>query len=240
MQFKYLAAASIAALTLGVSASASATIINFDQANAQSPTGSISYDGEGGALTGSGISFDQISMNQGTLPAGHDDTLSCMSCTIEFTTGANIAENITGGIWQFGTGGQLTMSGEVYDSAGTLITDGVLFTGGFTSAYVFGYGGDSLNASLSGADDFNETLAGYFGVIPGTDFDFSSTQIALGSATFGDNGSFQSDLLSNADVTVQSTTRDVPEPSQFGLFGLGLALMAGGLGFRRKNSGSNA
>ncbi|WP_423821298.1 PEP-CTERM sorting domain-containing protein [Salinisphaera sp. SPP-AMP-43] len=246
MQLKHFAITSATAIALGMSASASAAVINFDQSGAASPTGSISYDGEGGALTGSQISFDQISLNNATTPDGADNTLTCNSCTINFETGQNIteAENNTG-TWNFAGGGNLTLNGTAVDSEGSTVADGDLFTGTFdgganeSTQFVAGNGDDNLSASLTGTDDFNENLASYFGLSTNSGFDFTNTVIALGSATFGDNGSFGSDQLQNADTTVQSS-QDVPAPSQFGLFGLGLALVMGGLGFRRKQGGDMA
>ncbi|WP_423822285.1 PEP-CTERM sorting domain-containing protein [Salinisphaera sp. SPP-AMP-43] len=243
MYFKHFAATSAAALALGLSFSASAAVVNFDQANAQSPTGTVSYDGNGGALTGSGISFDQISLNNAVLPEGAQDTLSCIGCSIDFETGRNLSEGSETGVWSFAGGGNLTLSGEAVDSEGNLIANDTLFTGTFdgnadnASQFVIGNGESNLSASLTGTDDFNADLATYFGLSADTSFDFTNTVIAMGSASFGDDGSFSSDQLQNADTTVQSST-DVPEPSQFGMFGLGLALVMGGLGFRRKQNGS--
>ncbi|MGB7757923.1 MAG: PEP-CTERM sorting domain-containing protein [Salinisphaera sp.] len=240
MQFKNLAVSSAALIALGLCGSASASLINFDQANAQSPTGSVSYNGKGGALTGSGISFDEVSLNGGATPAGHNDTLTCKSCSIDFKTGDNLSEGGENQVWTFAGGGNFTLSGTVMDGSQT-VADGMLFNGTFNDGgtqMVVSNGSDSLNATLSGKDDFNGALASYFGLSNNTGFDFSNTEIALGNATFGSNGSFDSGQLQNADVTVESS--DVPEPSQFGMFGIGLALVLGGLGFRRKQPGGAA
>ncbi|HET7314506.1 PEP-CTERM sorting domain-containing protein [Salinisphaera sp.] len=242
MQFKNFAAVSAAALALGLSASASASVINFDQAGAASPTGSISYDGNGGALIGSGISFDEVSLNGGTVPDGHASTLTCVSCSIDFATGDNISEGLDDNVWSFAGGGYFKLSGTVMNGNET-IADGTLFSGVFDgggSQFVFGTSNDSFTAALSGEDDFNSDLASYFGLSGNSGFAFSNTEIALGNATFGDNGSFDSGLLRNADVTVEASSQDVPEPSPLAMFAIGLALVAGGLGFRRKQNGGTA
>ena len=242
MQFKHIAVTSAAAIAFGVSFSASAAVVNFDQANAQAPDGSVSYDGNGGALTGSGISFDQISLNGGNAPAGNDSQLTCVSCSIDFETGGNVEEGPN--VWSFGGGGNLTLSGEAQDSSGETVADGTLFSGTFdgrpgeAAQLVTGDGQDSLSATLSGTDDFNDTLASYFGISEDASFDFTNTVIALGSASFDGEGGFSSDNLQNADVTAQPT-QSVPEPSELGIFAAGLALVVGAMGFRRRQNGSD-
>lgn len=241
MHFKHLAVSSAAALALGLCGAASASVINFDQANANTPDGTVSYDGAGGALTGSGISFGEVRFNGGSTPGDHQNTLTCNSCSINFTTGKNLSEGNEDQIWTFAGGGNLTLSGQVVDKSGKTVADGKLFTGTFDNGgtqVVISNGSDSFNASLSGKDDFNGDLASYFGLNSSTGLDFSSTEIALGKATFGGDGSFNSGQLQNADVSVKSN--DVPEPSPFGIFAVGLALVAGGLGFRRKQHGRAA
>ncbi|MES1937281.1 PEP-CTERM sorting domain-containing protein [Salinisphaera hydrothermalis] len=241
MHFKHLAVSSATAFALGLCGSASASVINFDQANAQSPAGTVSYDGEGGALTGSGISFGEVRLNGGSTPGDHQNTLTCNSCSIDFTTGNNLSEGNEDQIWKFAGGGNLTLSGEVVNNDGQTVAHGTLFKGTFDNGgtqVVIGNGSNSFNASLSGKDEFNSDLASYFGLNNDTGLDFSSTAIALGNATFGGDGSFDSGQLQNADVTVESN--DVPEPSPFGIFAVGLALVAGGLGFRRKQHGGAA
>lgn len=83
MRFKSLATSAVAVKALMLSVSASATTINFDQSDASSASGTISYAGNGGALTGSGIGFDEISLNSSSdrsdpladLCVGHDQFL---------------------------------------------------------------------------------------------------------------------------------------------------------------------
>jgi hypothetical protein len=244
MQFKHLAATSVAVAALGLSLSASASIVNFDQQDAQSPTGTISYAGDGGALVGSGISFDRISLNGATAPTGHQGSLTCMSCSIAFTTGNNTGEGTSTGIWSFAGGGNFQLNGTAKDSGGNTVASGLLFGGTFGDSpqIVVRTGTASLSANLSGSDDFNADLANYFGLASGPHFAFSNTEISLGSATFGGDGSFNSGKLTNADVSVQSAgpAKNVPEPAELGLFAIGLALLLGGLGFRRKQGGDIA
>lgn len=242
MQFKHIAVTSAAAIAFGVSFSASAAVVNFDQANAQAPDGSVSYDGTGGALTGSDISFDQISLNGGNAPAGNESQLNCVSCSINFTTGGNVEEGPN--VWSFGGGGNLTLNGEAQDSSGNTVASGDLFGGTFdggpneAAQLVTGNGEDSLSATLSGTDDFNDSLASYFGISEDTSFDFTNTVIALGSASFDGDGGFSSENLQNADV-VARPTQSVPAPSELGLFAAGLAMVAGVMGFRRRQNGSD-
>lgn len=234
MQVKHLVTTAVAALALILSASASATTINFDQSNANAASGTISYGGEGGALTGSGITFSSIIDNDG-------DSLTCVSCTLSFSTGDNISEGLSTGLWQFAGGGTLTLIGTLVDSGGNIIVDdGVLFTGTFgdTVQLVAESGSTSFTVSLSGNGEFNSLLAAALGVSANSAFEFSFTSIAEGSATYGENGSFSSTGLQNADMTALASN-DVPEPSQVSLFGLGLMLVLGGLIFRRKHQDSS-
>lgn len=239
MQFKTLATTSIAAAALGLSFSASAAVINFDQQNAESPAGSVSYDGNGGGLVGTDISFDRINLNGGSVPAGNQSVLDCVSCVINFTTGNNIEEGQTSRMWSFGGGGTFELTGNAVADNGATIADGTLFSGifGNNPQLVVKTGESSFNASLSGTDDFNADLAGYFGLDAEGNYDFSTTEIALGNATFSDDGAFDSGKLTNADVAVEPTRNDVPEPAAIGLFAIGMALVLGGLGFRRKQAG---
>ncbi|MES1924188.1 PEP-CTERM sorting domain-containing protein [Salinisphaera sp. T31B1] len=241
MQFKTIAVTSAAALAFGASLSASAAVVNFDQSEAQSPEGSVSYDGNGGALVGSGISFGEISLNGATAPQGNQGTLTCSGCMIDFQTGNNLSEGTENNIWTFAGGGNLTLSGSAIDSNGNEVASGNLFSGSFDGGadaapqLVTGNGQDSLTATLSGSDEFNADLARYFGLSEDTSFDFTNTVIALGNASFGADGSFDSGQLQNADVTVESS-QAVPEPSEMGMFAAGLALVIGALGFRRRQN----
>lgn len=248
MQFKHLAATSVAVAALGLSLSASASIVNFDQQDAQSPTGTISYAGDGGALVGSGISFDRISLNGATAPTGHQGSLTCMSCSIAFTTGNNTGEGTSTGTWSFAGGGNFQLNGTATDSGGNTVASGLLFGGTFGASPQIAFrtpivvGNPGLSLSLSGKDDFNSALASYFGLNSSVNFNFSTTAIALSNATFGPSGSFNSGKLTNADVSVQPAgpAKNVPEPAELGLFAIGLALLLVGLGFRRKQGGDIA
>ncbi|KEZ79077.1 PEP-CTERM sorting domain-containing protein [Salinisphaera hydrothermalis] len=236
MQFNHLAATTAAIAALGLSVSASASVINFDQHGAAAPAGSVSYDGNGGPLVGSGISFDEINSDAANSP----NTLTCNSCTISITSGANTSEGPSE--WDFGANTDpyaLTLSGTAMTKdSNKVIASGALFHGSISSATVLNSPSASrLTSIVVGEDDINSGLANYYGLDSSAGFNFTNTDIALGNATFGDNGSFDSGQLQNADVTVEHS---VPEPSQFGMFGVGLALVLAGLGFRRKQSGSAA
>jgi hypothetical protein len=72
-------------------------------------------------------------------------------------------------------------------------------------------------------------LLRYFGLNDNSQFEFANTSISL-DADFGADGSF-SGTVTAADLN--NATTPVPEPSELGLFGLGI-LLIGVLSFRRR------
>lgn len=248
MAYSALAAVAISGLA---ATSASAVVINFDQNNGVIPGGSIDYDGEGGALTGNGIRFDSINMSGATAPEGAEGELSCISCSLAFTTGNNIAEGDASSSWTFGSGGSIVLSGNAQDSSGATIATGDLLTGTFTgtpTASQFdaspqnGVPASSLFFNASGVDGKNEDLLTYFGIDPDTEFTFGHTEISLAQTTFADNGGFsgsasQADLITDSEIG-GTPEQSVPEPEELGIFGLGLVLLLAGVYSRRSGFGA--
>jgi len=202
--------------------SAYATTINFDQRDSGA-TGTISYDGAGGALMGEDITFSFVS-------SPGFSSVDCSGCLLNFTTGG--FDSRTGDNYTFNGGGSFELTGAVLDG-GSTIANGTLLTGTFNGDQTFskinsrsgGFIGDGMNT-------VNDDLAAYFGIGPGSDFMFLTTNFSIQDLTY--NGQSFDGNVSAADLA----TTNVPEPQELGIFGLGLALMMFGLAYRRKN-GSN-
>lgn len=230
--------AAIAGLQLASGSALAAVVITFDQAGVlEDRAGSLSYDGDGGALIGSGISFSSISISDGSRP-----TLDCNNCVLDFTTGANNTE--PGNSWIFDGGGTFEITGTAADGGGTTIAGDPtpLLSGTFTDVFsgptVNRTGQSSLSFSGNGSDAKDPRLLTYFGIDPNADFSFTTTAISAAQTTFDDNGGFGptdgANNVTNADLD-NTQVAAVPEPKELGIFGLGLALLVGSLLYRRKN-----
>ncbi|ROO24314.1 hypothetical protein SAOR_15945 [Salinisphaera orenii MK-B5] len=203
--------------------------------------GTVSYDGDGGVLTGTDIRFNSIDFSGGIAP--NESSLTCSGCLLNFTTGANTIEGSDTADYEFAAGGEFVLTGSALDSSNTVIANGILLTGTFTdrpTAIPSNLNPNTppgtVNVSGFGLDTKHEDLLAYFGIDPDTSFIFSSTNIALGTTSFQDNGGF-SGTVNNADIVNSGTPPvAVPEPGEIGLLGFGLALLLTGIGLRRSRS----
>ncbi|MEN8205169.1 MAG: VPLPA-CTERM sorting domain-containing protein [Pseudomonadota bacterium] len=202
-----------------VSFSASSATISFDD-GADPQNGTLSYDGTGGALIGSGIDFYTI-LGEDT-PSNPGIALDCVDCVLDFTTGTNISEGPV--VWEFNGGGSLTITGTVKDGV-TQIASGTLVSGSFSDAVVTGDGNDASVLILSGfgTDSKNADLLNFFGLSE-QGFTFASTNISIGNVNYLGNGGFNG-TLTNADF--DNITTVVPVPAAVWLFGSGLLGLVG-------------
>ncbi|GAB3678571.1 PEP-CTERM sorting domain-containing protein [Salinisphaera aquimarina] len=225
------AVATIGLIGVGMSSAYAATI-NFDQEQSRA-SGDLSYSGGNTALTGNDITFSYVS-GDGV------SRLNCQGCLLNFTTGGFSDRIDTGGgnaIYLFNSGGTFELKGTVVDGSGTTLVDnGTILSGQFVGTQSFTRQGDSSGTfNGNGSNSVDDSLASYFGIAPGSEYMFISTDFSSEMLTF-ENGGFNGDLTA-ADL--QTTSQQaVPEPGEMGVFGLGLALMMVGLAYRRKN-GSN-
>ena len=203
----------IATLVLGLSASAQAATITFD--NTGLAGGSFSYGGAGGPVTGSGIGFNLIVGSATPLNSGA--ALVCSGCTLSFTSGANTSEGPM--VWTFGGAGagSFVVSGGV--PALGIAAGSALLTGSVTGAVATNIVADQVTLILAGPDTKHAAILAFFG-LTGSTFTFASTNID-GAATVGGDGSFSSRSVDEADI-VNTSAAAVPEPLSLGLFSLGL------------------
>lgn len=218
-----LAAAALLTLASATSANAD-VVITFD--NTLSATGTVSYDGAGGALVGNDITFDIV-----TVENGAPVQLDCTGCLLDFTTGANTFESAALATW--GAGGSFVINGTITDpSAGNaVVATGVLLSGTFSglipASATIG-AGNQIRIVGSGIDQKNADLLAYFGYSQ-DDFIFASTDVTTTNCDANMNNGFNCNVQ-EADVV--NTQAAVPEPGSLALFGM--ALLGAGSMVRRR------
>jgi hypothetical protein len=191
-------------------------MIGFDD-GFTTQTGTLTYDGIGGAAIGTGILFDSILGTDTATNAGN--ALTCTSCIMNFITGGNTQEG-PGQNWLFGDGGSISITGSAYNGA-TLIASGVLATGSFISTpTVVGIGTTSALFAGFGIDTKNTDLIDFWGFDAATDWDFATTNISLTTCSAGANAGGFSCGIGNADF---NNVQAVSAPATGLLFGIGAA-----------------
>lgn len=210
-------------LLMMVSSLSFASLITVDEGS-DVQTGTLTYDGAGGALIGTAINF---SLATGVdTPVQQGSVLSCQNCFLNFVTGLNTVEGP--GVWRWLTGGSISLDGDLYDGA-NLITSGNLLSGVFSNIDPLAIGGgSSLLVSTVGDVTAAQPLVDFFGIV-NNEFDFVNTELALQSCAF--NGAGFGCGIDNADLAIANA---VPEPAP--LFLMGSGLMALGLFARKKQA----
>ncbi len=217
-------------LTGFFSATAMAVELDF---NISAPTsGTISYNGAGGGLTGLNIEVDEV-VGIDT-PANANVTSLCVSCVLNFTSGS--LSNAGGpppsgnnnGWWSFGSGGSITITGGVQLQGSTDIPVGTtLMSGTFNNAFVQDLGTQFRVTFGSFSDTKHAELLSYYGLTPEP---FSGALTLLfGSSNGGVGSAFTStSVFGGSVVNTPSPVNPVPLPAAIWLFGSGVvALFAG-------------
>jgi hypothetical protein len=185
--------------------------------------GTLTYDGLGGPAVGTDIQFVEIVGIESPLNSGV--VLDCVDCVLNFVTGPNLLEGPPQYTWA--GGGTITLTGDV-PALG--LDDVLLLSGSFVATPNtpgLAASGNSALFLAIGTDTKHEALAGFYGFGP-DNWNFASTEIALGTFTLGESGAFsaipnQADLINAA----------VPEPATLLLIGSGFV----GLGWLRRRTG---
>ncbi len=221
----YMIGAWFVSLVMGIGAfgpathSAMAMQLSF---NMNAPTsGTISYGGTGGALSGSNIDVDNV-VGQST-PANANVTSTCLNCVLNFTSGLLSTSGgpnpNNNGWWRFGSGGSITITGGVdfLDATPDIATGSTLLSGTFGSAFVQDLGGPGFKVTFgSFTDTKHASLLSYYGM-PSGNYDGALT-ILFNSQNNGTGSAFTSTSLIGGTIT----NAPVPLPAAVWLFGSGL------------------
>jgi hypothetical protein len=214
---KLLAGLAIVGATTALAATANAASLSFDE-GAATQIGTVSYDGIGGALVGTGLNFTSIT-GDGT-PLNSGVSLVCDGCLLNFETGVNISEGPS--VWEFASGGSFTVTGLAKTGGGDVIANGILLQGSFTGTpLVSGAPGTAIFTGF-GVDEKHQGLLDFFGITT-SDFEFATTEISLSTCTDVSVGGFDC-AVQNADL---ENTSVVPLPAAAWLFGSALLGLAG-------------
>jgi hypothetical protein len=198
-------------VTLSATPASADVIITFDNTNVSG--GTLAYGGAGGPATGTGITFNEVTVNG--FPV-----LTCTGCVLTFTTGNNTFESSV--LWTWAGGGSFVITGTITDpsNGNALVASGTLLSGTFSGpvpALASVGAGGIITFNGGGTDSKNTDLLAYFGLSP-NDFIYASTDITATGCTVNTANGF-SCTVNEADVT---NTQQAPEPATLTLFGLGL------------------
>lgn len=225
---RLLATVAVCAAATFLVPQANAVMLKFDDEDG--PSGSLSYDGAGGPLVGTDISFDSI-LGEDT-PMNDGVFLTIEEGILNFVTGDNIMEGPN--MWTFGDGGSFVLTGSAWDSStSTLIASGTLLQGTFTGTPTVLQGGGNIGFfNGAGVDTKNAAILAYYD-IPDQNFRFAHTVIDLNTFSWDANGGLTANV-DNADLVNQAVPDGGATVMLLGATLLGLSVV------HRKKSGGHA
>lgn len=229
LQWKKIGISEVLALVIvfsGLTFSPSAMAMELDF-NISAPTsGTVSYSGSGGVLTGSNIEVDNVVGL--SMPANSNVTSVCVTCVLNFTTGTLSAAGgppLSGSNnwWSFGSGGTITITGGIQLQGGIDIAPGSpLLTGTFNSAFVQDLGLQGFKVTFGTFfDTKHPDLLTYYGLPPSTQFQGAFT-LLFASPDAGIASAFTSSSIFSGNV-VNTAVAVVPLPVAAVLFASGLS-----------------
>jgi PEP-CTERM motif len=220
-----MAMAVVMATLLAVGSAQALPSVNFDQGGGAGQSGgTLSYDGEGGALVGTNIGFGRLAGID--TPLNNGVQVFCVpDCTLNFETGPNLTEAVSagGGLqqWTWAGGGSFTVDGTLNtaaDGSGLEVASGTLLDGTFDGA--FALVGPAGRMLVTGVGDDRKIggILDFYGFSEFLPFSFASTDIVATGLVVGGNFSLDGSVT-NADLT----NTQIPEPGTLLLLGSGLA-----------------
>jgi len=210
----------------GLSVTPSVMAVELDF-NISAPTsGTISYGGLGGALTGTSIEVDNV-VGLST-PLNSNVTSTCVNCVLNFTSGTLSGSG--GGSnnwWRFGSGGTITITGGVTFQSGPDIPSSppsALLSGTFDSAFVQDLGVQGFKVTFGTfSDTKHPVLLNYYGLDPSAQFQ-GALSLLFAAPDGGIGSAFSSTSVFSGNVV--NTIAAVPVPGAALLFASGLSAMA--------------